>query len=92
MRAIWTALPANERRVARALAVLDSPIHAAESAAAVGIKRSSITRAVDGLRDNADVIVDPQGRLRITDPLFEHWLAEQGLTPATGADAEPLDA
>ncbi len=92
MRAIWTALPANERRVVRGLAVLDSPIHAAESAAAVGINRSSITRAVDGLRDNADVIVDKEGKLRITDPLFERWLAEQGLTPATGADEEPADA
>jgi hypothetical protein len=92
MRAIWTALPANERRVARGLAVLDSPIHAAASAAAVGINRSSITRAVDGLRDNADVIADAQGRLRITDPLFEYWLAEQGLTPAAGADEEAPDA
>ena len=85
MRAIWTALPPNERRVARGLAVLDSPIHGVEAASAIGIKRSSIGRALQGLRDNADVIND-SGRDRLTDPLFEHWLALQGLTPATGDD------
>jgi uncharacterized protein len=87
MRAIWTALPPNERRVARGLAVLDSPIYGVEAAAAVGIKRSSVNRALQGLRDNADVISDAGRGFRLTDPLFEHWLAEQGLTPAGGEDS-----
>ena len=90
MRAIWTALPPNERRVARGLAVLDSPIHGVDAASAIGIKRSSIGRALEGLRDNADVI-DDGGRERLTDPLFEHWLARQGLTPASGDDPLDLD-
>jgi hypothetical protein len=42
MRAIWRALTANERRVARALAVVSTPLHSDETAAAVGIKRTSV--------------------------------------------------
>jgi uncharacterized protein len=85
MRAIWTALPANERRVARALAVAGTPLHSEETASAVGIKRSSIGRALEGLRDNADVI-DSDGAPRLTDPLFELWLQRRGLTPDSGED------
>jgi hypothetical protein len=66
--------------------VLGSPIHGVEAAAAVGIKRSSIGRALEGLRDNADVIETEDASLRITDPLFEYWLSERGLTPAAGEE------
>jgi uncharacterized protein len=86
MRAIWKALSTNERRVARALAVLRSPLHSQETAHAVGIKRSSIGKALESLVANADVI-DEGGRPRLTDPMFEHWLRVRGLTPAAGDDA-----
>jgi hypothetical protein len=89
MRAIWRALPANERRVARALALLHTPLYSEETARAVGIKRSSIGRAVEGLLANADIIQDADGT-RLTDPMFEYWLQTRGLTPA-GGDDEELD-
>jgi hypothetical protein len=87
MRAIWRALTANERRVARALAVATTPLYSEDTAAAVGIKRSSIGKALDGLVANADVITE-DGRPRLTDPMFELWLQTRGLTPAAGGDYE----
>jgi hypothetical protein len=89
MRAIWRALSTNERRVARALAVTTTPLHSEETAMAVGIKRSSIGRALESLEARADVIhVD--GKPRLTDPMFELWLQTRGLTPARGEDDELL--
>ncbi len=85
MRAIWRALTTNERRIARALAVLSSPLYSEETAAAVGIKRSSIGKALESLVANADVISDG-ARARLTDPMFELWLQRRGLTPAAGDD------
>jgi hypothetical protein len=87
MRAIWRALPANERRVARALAVLSTPLYSEETAGAVGIKRTSIGRALESLVANADVIYE-NDRPRLTDPMFEYWLQTRGLTPAAGNDAD----
>ncbi len=85
MRAIWRALTANERRVARALAVTATPLYSEDTAAAVGIKRSSIARALESLANNADVIyVD--GTPRLTDPMLERWLQARGLTPESGDD------
>ena len=86
MSAVWRALTPNERRVARALAVATTPLHSEETAAAVGIKRSSIGRALESLVSNADVI-DHEGSPRLTDPMFEQWLQARGLTP-TGGDEE----
>jgi uncharacterized protein len=83
MYAIWRALSANERRVARALAVGTAPLHSEETAAAVGIKRSSIGNALEGLIAKADAIPNA-GAPRITDPMFELWLQRRGLTPADG--------
>ena len=85
MRAIWRALTANERRMVRALAVTTTPLYGEETAAAVGIKRASIGRAIESLVNNADVI---QGgdRLRLTDPMFELWLRGRGLIPESGDD------
>lgn len=88
MRAIWRALTANERRVARALAVVSTPLYSEETAAAVGIKRTSIRNAVDSLLAKADVISE-DGKPRLTDPLFELWLRTRGLTPTTGDEAVP---
>jgi hypothetical protein len=91
MRAIWRALSPNERRMARALAVTTTPLYSEETAAAVGIKRASIGRALESLANNADVIHGP-GRPRLTDPMFELWLKTRGLTPGSGEDVagEPL--
>jgi hypothetical protein len=85
MRAIWKALTTNERRVARALAVAVGPLHSEETATAVGIKRSSIGKALETLTANADVIRE-EGQPRLTDPMFELYLKARGLTPASGAD------
>jgi uncharacterized protein len=90
MRAIWEALPANERRIARALAVLRTPLHSEETANAVGIKRTSVTRALDSLVDDADVIYEDR-RARLTDPMLELWLQKRGLTPASGDDDSDED-
>ena len=85
MRAIWRALTVNERRIARALAVTATPLYSEDTAAAVGIKRSSIARALESLVSNADVIyVDDTPRL--TDPMLERWLQARGLTPESGDD------
>jgi hypothetical protein len=87
MRAIWKALTTNERRVARALAVAATPLHSEDTAAAVGIKRSSIGKALESLVANADVIHEAR-KPRLTDPMFELWLKTRGLTPAAGDDSE----
>jgi hypothetical protein len=87
MRAIWRALTVNERRVSRALAVVSAPLYSEETAAAVGIKRTSIRKALESLVANADVI-DEAGRPRLTDPMFELWLQTRGLTPSAGNDDE----
>lgn len=90
MRAIWGALTLNERRVARALAVVSTPLYSEETAAAVGIQRTSIGKALESLVAKADVI-DEAGRPRLTDPMFELWLQRRGLTPAAGQDEDDLD-
>jgi hypothetical protein len=89
MNAIWRALTPNERRVARALAVATTPLHSEETASAVGIKRSSIGRALESLVSNADVIYENRDA-RMTDPMFELWLRTRGLTPTGGDDEDDL--
>ena len=89
MNAIWRALTPNERRVARALAVANTPLHSEETASAVGIKRSSIGRALESLVANADVI-DENASPRLTDPMFELWLQTRGMTPTGGDDEDDL--
>src|SRR5581483_5716653 len=87
MRAIWRSLTANERRVSRALAVVSTPLYSEDTATAVGIKRSSIRKALESLLANADVIIDRE-KPRLTDPMFELWLRARGLTPAVGNEDE----
>jgi uncharacterized protein len=87
MRAIWRALTTNERRVARAVAVVGTPLFSEDTASAVGIKRSSIGKALESLVAKADVIRDDSG-VRLTDPMFELWLQRRGLTPAAGDEAD----
>jgi hypothetical protein len=85
MHAIWRSLSTNERRVARALAVLSTPLYGEETASAVGIKRTSIGKAVESLLAAADAI-RVNGAVRLTDPMFELWLQTRGLTPTGGDD------
>jgi uncharacterized protein len=89
MRAIWRALTVNERRVSRALAVVSTPLYSEETATAVGIRRTSIRKALESLEANADVI-DEAGRPRLTDPMFEFWLQTRGLIPAGGNEDDEL--
>ncbi len=79
MRAIWKALPLNERRAALALATLGSP-YAVDNAATVGLNRNSARGAVEGLHNRADVI-HADGVQRLTDPMFELWLQRRGILP-----------
>jgi hypothetical protein len=90
MRAIWRALTTNERRVIRAIAVASTPLFSEETASSVGIKRSSIGKALESLIAKADVIREGP-TVRLTDPMLELWLQTRGLTPAKGDDAEGLD-
>jgi hypothetical protein len=69
----------------RALAVAIGPLYSEETATAVGIKRSSIGKALESLVANADVIRD-EGKPRLTDPMFELYLRARGLTPTSGSD------
>lgn len=77
MRAVWRALPLNERRATLALANLGSP-YAGDNAAAVGLNLNSVGSAMEGLRDRADII-DTDGVPRLTDPVFELWLQRRGV-------------
>lgn len=90
MRAIWRVLTVNERRMARALAVTTTPLHSDETAAAVGIKRASVGKALESLMNKADIVQEGD-RPRLTDPMFEHWLKARGLTPDRGEDPGESD-
>jgi hypothetical protein len=91
MRAIWRNLTTNERRIARALAVVSTPLYSQETAAAVGINRSSIRSALESMLGNADVIAAAEGEPpRLTDPMFELWVHARGLTPDGGEDADAV--
>jgi uncharacterized protein len=78
LEARWQELPANEQRVATALAtsagrsVYDEAVYGS-----VGLKRGSIRKALETLEGRGDAIRTPQGP-RLTDPLLEYWLAERG--------------
>jgi uncharacterized protein len=92
MRALWRALPLNERRASLALANLGSP-YVRDNAAAVGLNLNSVGAALEGLRDRADII-DADGAPRLTDPLFELWLQRRGVlaTDLAGAQARETEA
>jgi hypothetical protein len=67
--------------------VATTPLYSEETAQAVGIKRSSIGKALESLMANADAMLEDR-RPRLTDPMFELWLQNRGLTPAGGDDYE----
>ena len=88
MQAIWRALNVNERRMARALALVVTRRSTARTRRPrSGSTAASIGRALETLADNADTF-DDGGTPRLTDPMFEHWLKGRGLTPESGEDGE----
>lgn len=78
MRAIFKALTPNEKRVMLAIANLQGTPREAANASAVGIRPGSVPKAIEALRDRADLI-DLGGLPMITDPLFELWLRQRGI-------------
>lgn len=81
LRAIFKALKPNEKRVMLALANLPGSPRESANAAAVGLKLGSVAAAVERLRDTADLTeAPPAPSPAITDPLFELWLRQRGLT------------
>jgi hypothetical protein len=78
--ATWRSWPANERRVALALATAPGGLYTAAARAQVGIKRASIQHALRALGDRADVIGRGDGAV-LTDPLLELWLQRHVSTP-----------
>jgi hypothetical protein len=77
LEARWHALPANEQRIAVALATGAGSVYDADVYRSVGLKRGSIDRALAGLEGRGEAIRDTGWEL--TDPLLEHWLVERGI-------------
>lgn len=78
LAARWEGLPLNEQRLAMALALGRGSIYEEAVWRAVGLKRGSIDRALASLEGRGEVIRTGTGP-RLTDPLFERWLADRGL-------------
>jgi hypothetical protein len=77
LEARWHALPANEQRIAVALATGAGSVYDADVYRSVGLKRGSIDRALAGLEGRGEAIRDRGWEL--TDPLLAHWLVERGV-------------
>jgi uncharacterized protein len=77
LEARWHALPANEQRIAVALAAGAGSVYDADVYRSVGLKRGSIDRALAGLEGRGEAIRGTGWEL--TDPLLEHWLVERGI-------------
>jgi uncharacterized protein len=78
VRARWETLPANEQRVALALATRPGGLYSEETLAPLGLKRGSVDRALAGLIGRGEALrVD--GGPQLTDPLLEAWLIDRGL-------------
>jgi uncharacterized protein len=73
LSATWRSWPANERRVALALATTPGGPYTRAAQAQVGIKKSSVRYALQALTDRADVL-ESDGDFVLTDPLLELWL------------------
>jgi uncharacterized protein len=77
LEARWHALPANEQRIAVALATAAGSVYDAGVYRSVGLKRGSIDRALAGLEGRGEAVRSSGWEL--TDPLLEHWLLERGI-------------
>lgn len=78
LRARFELLPANEQRVAIALAVRPGGLYSEETLAPLGLKRGSVDRALAALVGRAEAIRTPAGP-ELTDPLLAAWLEERGV-------------
>jgi hypothetical protein len=78
LRARFELLPANEQRVAIALAVRPGGLYSEETLAPLGLKRGSVDRALAALVGRAEAVRSPAGP-RLTDPLLAAWLEERGV-------------
>jgi uncharacterized protein len=73
LAATWRSWPANERRVALALATTPGGPYTAAAQVQVGIKKSSVHHALHALVNRADVLSHDHTHI-LTDPLLELWL------------------
>jgi uncharacterized protein len=78
LRYLWEGLGINERRVLAALASDLSPYEAEARAMAGLATASSAQRATGALQNRAIVERDPEGPLRIVDPLLARWVRRNG--------------
>lgn len=81
LSAAWEGFSANEQRVALALATSSDPLHSARTTAWVGLRLGSVDRALDQLKNKAELISTPDGP-RLTDPILEFWLQSPTTSPA----------
>ena len=77
LRVRWEALPLNEQRLAQALASSAHSLYDERTYRPVGLKKGSIEKALAGLAGRGEAI-KARGRVRLTDPLLEHWLRAKG--------------
>lgn len=71
----WSALPSVQRRVLAELAVHPtSEPFGRDFTRRTGLATSSVQRAIAAL-DDAELIIDDQGRWRLTDPFVARWAA-----------------
>jgi hypothetical protein len=78
LRARFEMLPANEQRVALALAVRPGGLYSEETLAPLGLKRGSVDRALAALVGRGEAVRTPAGP-ELTDPLLVAWLEERGV-------------
>lgn len=78
LRARFEMLPANEQRVALALAVRPGGLYSEETLAPLGLKRGSVDRALAALVGRGEAVRSPGGP-ELTDPLLAAWLEERGV-------------
>jgi hypothetical protein len=79
LEARWDALPANEKRIALALATAaGASVYEERVYRSVGLKRGSVRKALETLEGSGDAIRMPAGP-RLADPLLELWLADRGV-------------
>jgi hypothetical protein len=78
LRARFELLPANEQRVAIALAVRPGGLYSEKTLAPLGLKRGSVDRALAALVGRAEAVRTESGP-QLTDPLLVAWLELRGV-------------
>jgi hypothetical protein len=78
LRARFEMLPANEQRVALALAARPGGLYSEETLTPLGLKRGSVDRALAALVGRGEAVRSPAGPA-LTDPFLAAWLEERGV-------------